>query len=1677
MPGELSLPAVTVSGLSLPTVHDALPGLGHGNGPTVSAGMVSFDIPLSLPVARESAPALTLGYSAGAGNGPCGNGWQLDLPAIQRRTRLGVPQYNDDDVFVGPDGEPLVPQLGADGKVVVQTGVTRCVGSTLPLSYSVTRYSSRTLTDYSRYQYWQSGASAFWLWFERSGVIHCLGYTAQITDPASPGHIARWLIEESLFPNGEHVLYRYVAEDSTGISDSRDQTAQRYPDRIDYANLTASPTFYLFGTLPDDAGWLRTLKFDYGQRPADDQPPPTWDTTGVWACRPDAFSDYRFGFELRSHRLCRQLLAFGRDPASPATPTLLSCLSFSYDSSVFGSALTALRRRAYEADGSLLDLPATRFSYTAGVPAVDGQYQPLAGWAEPPGYQLVDLYGDGLPGLLYQQAGAWLYRAPQRVIGADPDSVSYGQATALPQAPKAVPGARQLLLDMTGDGRLDWVSIQPGLAGFFALNDDHSWRGFTPFSAFPAEFLQSGAQLANLVGNGRLDLVLIGPNGVRLYANTGSGFAAPVNVACRNGPLPVPGRDARELVAFADVLGVGSPQLLRVTFNQLTCWPDLGRGAFGAPLTFALDPLDSADAFNPARLFLADVGGSGGVDLLYAKPDGLRLYRNQAGNGFDSPLTLPWPDGFRYDDSAELRFGDLAGHGAVSLLLSQRHGEPKHWRYDFLSGPAGLLSQIDNQCGRTIQLSYRSSAQFRLDEKRSYPASVSHLPLTLALCSQVVDRDAVQGHADTRRYAYQGGLYDPTERTFNGFRRVDRSDQGDAYDGYGQPLVEPALTRSWYHTGQPDDATDRSDYYAGDAQAYTLGDTRVTSWDGSKDSTPTSSDPLWHQVLKGKLLHEEVYPADISDAVPRRVNSSRWQLRVMQAATASADAVVSPLLLETLHADYDDTGFDPRFSQQVVLSRDGDGNVTRQARVHYPRRAQDPAFSDPLLTPEQLAATYDDSQQRLRLQEGTLAWTRVVDDSNWRLGLPTQQIEQALDYPASSAGSGLSFETLSDPNGLLGPDAPRTLTDWRTQSYLNASSVLLAIGRVTGQQHAVLDDSTAHSTYDPVLGSDQVATQLQAAGYVQETLNGLNYWVAQRQSASYADAGGFYRLQTLQANAHEGKRTLTYDPASCWLTGMTDALGKQTTLGYDARFWQAVSLSDVNGKLHEVRYDALGRVMAVSHSGFDPVANYLPTGLTPEQACVSASDALQGMAEVVIYAAGSWAGEIDSRLPAHRLVLSADREASDPARQIRQRMDYRDGHDRAWRTVRQVAPGDGYRLSENGDFVYDESGEAVSGPLAVRWQVAAGDECSAGGLPLLQYPGYFVDRSRPAREAPPLPFAQHYRDATRKPVLVRKADSDEQRRRFTPWYACALDENDTYLGTAQPLENLQRSFDSTRRPQIGMHGGPINWVGPKMQLYDLGGGARSYDPDIQRFLTLDPFSPFSIGGMNPYLFCSSDPVNRLDPTGYASYRMGTYGYSASAAIYAGVTGLIAGVLSILSILTMTGLILMAITLVGSLLLIVAASMQIASGVIIESDPEYGAELGDASNVLYSISGVLLVVPAANSAWGGILKIKNSTWRITQRWRNNANHSVKKLSIGSQNASFPPPRPRLARSLSASNPELGNPIVSACPKLYATLPRSPSKSIKSVSEDSIYYSANSSIADSLSMKVRAFIKLP
>ena len=49
--------------------------------------------------------------------------------------------------------------------------------------------------------------------------------------------------------------------------------------------------------------------------------------------------------------------------------------------------------------------------------------------------------------------------------------------------------------------------------------------------------------------------------------------------------------------------------------------------------------------------------------------------------------------------------------------------------------------------------------------------------------------------------------------------------------------------------------------------------------------------------------------------------------------------------------------------------------------------------------------------------------------------------------------------------------------------------------------------------------------------------------------------------------------------------------------------------------------------------------------------------------------------------------------------------------------------------------------------------------------------------------------------------------------------------------------------------------------------YLLGNGHRAYSPVNQRFNCPDSYSPFSLGGLNCYVFVGNDPINSHDPTG------------------------------------------------------------------------------------------------------------------------------------------------------------------------------------------------------------------
>ncbi len=73
--------------------------------------------------------------------------------------------------------------------------------------------------------------------------------------------------------------------------------------------------------------------------------------------------------------------------------------------------------------------------------------------------------------------------------------------------------------------------------------------------------------------------------------------------------------------------------------------------------------------------------------------------------------------------------------------------------------------------------------------------------------------------------------------------------------------------------------------------------------------------------------------------------------------------------------------------------------------------------------------------------------------------------------------------------------------------------------------------------------------------------------------------------------------------------------------------------------------------------------------------------------------------------------------------------------------------------------------------------------------------------------------------------------------------------------------------------------------------YPLGNGHRSYSPTLMRFITPDTLSPFSKGGINGYVYCGADPVNRHDPSGayWLSVLLRAVGLASSGATLFGAT--------------------------------------------------------------------------------------------------------------------------------------------------------------------------------------------
>lgn len=209
-------------------------------------------------------------------------------------------------------------------------------------------------------------------------------------------------------------------------------------------------------------------------------------------------------------------------------PFLVSATNFEYEAKPTMTFLKAVTHVGYR-DGVAKKMPPLEFTYTESEPAKK-QFKPLTldpghdhpgshgipGFLENGSHQLVDLYGEGLPGILYTNDDTVLYSRPKGEGRFEP----YATPDRFP-IERNLQNAACTLTDLAGDGKLDLVVTTPTRSGYYESHLDGRWEPYRSFAATPTELLNPHRQMVDVTGDGQADLLLFEPDTVKVYASKG----------------------------------------------------------------------------------------------------------------------------------------------------------------------------------------------------------------------------------------------------------------------------------------------------------------------------------------------------------------------------------------------------------------------------------------------------------------------------------------------------------------------------------------------------------------------------------------------------------------------------------------------------------------------------------------------------------------------------------------------------------------------------------------------------------------------------------------------------------------------------------------------------------------------------------------------------------------------------------------------------------------------------------------------------------------------------------------------------------------------------------------------------------------------------------------------------
>lgn len=1062
--------------IALPKGGGAIRGIGEKFAANPVTGTGSMSVPIATSPGRSGfGPQLSLSYDSGTGNGPFGLGWSLSIPSITRKTDKGLPRYRDgadveSDMFILSGAEDLVPVLVEDqaGDWKLLDLPPRSIDGKTCL---VRRYRPRIEGLFARIERWTNEADpkdVCWRSISSDNVTTWYGRTSEsrIADPADPARIFSWLICESHDGKGNAIVYGYKGENSDDIDLSRvhernrteqSRAANRYLKRIRYGNRTPYdpvPEDNQLAPLPQE--WLFEVVLDYGDHDPD---APLPDEAGrIWPCRNDPFSSFRSGFEIRAYRLCQRVLMFHHfsDEPDVGANCLVRSTDFTYsheedparvENPVFSCLLSVTQSGYKRGPGGYLKktLPPLECEYSqAAIDETVREVDPESLESLPIGldgmqYRWVDLDGEGLSGILTEQAQGWFYKrnlsplnvrqeADKKIVAA-----RFAPAELVARKPSlAAVGGGQQFLDLSGDGQLDLVEFWGPTAGFYERTHDEDWETFTPFESMPVVgWADPNLKFVDLTGDGHADILITENEVFRWHASFAEAGFAPAErvhqaVDEDEGPRLVL-TDGTQSIHLADLSGDGLSDLVRIRNGEVCYWPNLGYGRFGAKVTMDNAPwFDSPELFDSKRIRLADIDGTGTTDIVYLGRDGARLYFNESGNGWSPARTLAFP---AVDDLSSVQVADLLGNGTACLVWSSSlPGDARRpMRYiDLMGGrKPHLLVRTANNLGAETIVHYAPSTKFYLQDRLDGRPWLTKLPFLVHVVERVETHDHVSRNRFVTRYAYHHGHFDGVEREFRGFGMVEQWDTEElaALAGAGilpattnvdaASHVPPVLTRTWFHTGLSLgrdhvsdffagllDANDKGEYYREpgltdeQARARLLPDTLLPS-----GLTPDEEREAC-RALKGAMLRREIYARDgtAKEAHPYIVTEQNFGVRIEQPRGPNRHAVFFSHPREAITCHYERDPADPRVQHALTLEVDAFGNILKQATVAYGRRQPDaslPTDSD------------RDRQALVHITSTENTVTNAITDQpdRYRAPLPAEARTYELRRPQQDKGS------------------------------------------------------------------------------------------------------------------------------------------------------------------------------------------------------------------------------------------------------------------------------------------------------------------------------------------------------------------------------------------------------------------------------------------------------------------------------------------------------------------------------------------------------------------------------------------------------------------------------------------------------------------------------------------------